>query len=81
VVVQHRHETRESGQDHRDVQLFVVSKRDSFEKDERRQKWQKYVKFEVFTAVTMKNVVFWDIKPEFILHRRHITSPLQSPAS
>jgi hypothetical protein len=31
------------------------------------------------TAVTMKNVVFWDIKTQFVLHRRHITSPLQSP--
>jgi hypothetical protein len=29
----------------------------------------------------MKNVVFWDIKPQFVLHRRHITSPLQSPVS
>jgi hypothetical protein len=29
----------------------------------------------------MKNGVFWDIKTEFVLHRRHITSPLQSPAS
>jgi hypothetical protein len=38
------------------------------------------VRSEVFTAVTMKNVVFWDIKPQFVLHRRHITSPLQSPA-
>jgi hypothetical protein len=28
----------------------------------------------------MKNVVFWDIKTQFLLHRRHITSPLQSPA-
>jgi hypothetical protein len=25
--------------------------------------------------------VFWDIKPHFVLHRRHITSPLQSPTS
>jgi hypothetical protein len=41
----------------------------------------KHVRFEVFTAVTMKNVVFWDINPQFVLHRRHITSPLQSPAS
>jgi hypothetical protein len=40
-----------------------------------------YVRFEVFTAVTMKNVVFWDIKTQFVLHRRHITSPLQSAAS
>jgi hypothetical protein len=39
-----------------------------------------YVRFEVFTAVTMKNVIFWDIKTQFILHRRHITSVLQSPA-
>jgi hypothetical protein len=38
------------------------------------------VGFEVFTAVTMKNVVFWDIETQFVLHRRHITSPLQSPA-
>jgi hypothetical protein len=29
----------------------------------------------------MKNVVFWDIKTQFVLHRRHITSALQSPAS
>jgi hypothetical protein len=38
-------------------------------------------KIEAFTAVTMKNVVFWDIKTQFVLPRRHITSPLQSPAS
>jgi hypothetical protein len=29
----------------------------------------------------MKNAVFWDIKTQFVLHRRHITSPLQSPES
>jgi hypothetical protein len=38
------------------------------------------VRFEVFTAVTMKNVVFWDMKTQFVPHRRHITSPLKSPA-
>jgi hypothetical protein len=27
------------------------------------------VRLEVFTAVTMKNAVFWDIKPLFVLHR------------
>jgi hypothetical protein len=32
------------------------------------------------TGVAMKNVVFWDIRTHFVLHRRHITSPLQSPA-
>jgi hypothetical protein len=36
--------------------------------------------FEVSKAVTMKNAVFWDTKAEFVLHRRHITSPLHSPA-
>jgi hypothetical protein len=40
----------------------------------------EFVNSEVFTAVTMKNVVFLDIKPQFELHRRHITSPLQKPA-
>jgi hypothetical protein len=29
----------------------------------------------------MKNAVSWDIKPQFVPHRRHITSSLQSPAS
>jgi hypothetical protein len=32
-------------------------------------------------AVTMKNVVFRDINTQFVPHRRHITSPVQSPAS
>jgi hypothetical protein len=36
------------------------------------------VRFRGFTEVTMKNAVFWDIKTQFVLHRRHITSPLQS---
>jgi hypothetical protein len=36
------------------------------------------LRFEVLTAVTMKNAVFWDIKTQFVLHRRHITSPLES---
>jgi hypothetical protein len=29
----------------------------------------------------MKNVAFWNIRTQFVLHRRHITSPLESPAS
>jgi hypothetical protein len=29
----------------------------------------------------MKNVVFWDIKTPFVPYRKHITSPLQNPAS
>jgi hypothetical protein len=37
-------------------------------------------RFEFFTAVTMKNAVFWDIKTQFITHRNHITSLLHSPA-
>jgi hypothetical protein len=40
-----------------------------------------YFKFEVFTAVTMKNVFFWHTKTQFVLHTRNITSPLQSPAT
>jgi hypothetical protein len=28
----------------------------------------------------MKNAIFWDIKTQFVTHRRYITSPLQSPA-
>jgi hypothetical protein len=39
------------------------------------------VRFEVVTAVTMKDVVFWDIKTQFVLHSRQITPLLQSPAS
>jgi hypothetical protein len=35
------------------------------------------VRFEIFTAVNMKNVVFWGIKAQFVPHRRHITSPLR----
>jgi hypothetical protein len=31
--------------------------------------------------ITKKNVLFWDIKTQFVLHRRQITSPLQNPAS
>jgi hypothetical protein len=36
------------------------------------------VRFEALTAVTMKVGVFWDIKSQFVLHRRHIMSPTQS---
>jgi hypothetical protein len=31
-------------------------------------------------AVTMKNVFLSDIKTQFVLHRKHIASPLQSAA-
>jgi hypothetical protein len=41
---------------------------------------QNYVRFEVFKAVIMKNAVSWDIKTQFVPHRRHITSPLHSSA-
>jgi hypothetical protein len=39
-----------------------------------------YVRFEFFTAVAMKNVVFCDIKPQFVLHKKDVLSPLLSPA-
>jgi hypothetical protein len=41
----------------------------------------RHVRFMVFTTLTLRNAVFWDIKTQLVLHRRHITSPLQSPAS
>jgi hypothetical protein len=34
------------------------------------------VPFEVFTAVTMNNAIFWDIRTQYVPHRRHITSVL-----
>jgi hypothetical protein len=37
------------------------------------------VRCEVFTAVTMKNAVFWNIETHYVPHRRHITTPLLSP--
>jgi hypothetical protein len=42
--------------------------------------YDSHLGFEIFTAETIKNVVFWDVKSQFVPHRRHITSPLQSPA-
>jgi hypothetical protein len=39
------------------------------------------IQIDVLTAVTRKNVDFWDIKTQLVPHRRHIISPLQSPAS
>jgi hypothetical protein len=41
---------------------------------------QLRVRFEVITALIMKNVVFWDIKTQFFPHRGHIASPLQIKA-
>jgi hypothetical protein len=38
------------------------------------------VTFEAFMVVIMRNAVFWDIKSQFVLHRRHITSLLHRPA-
>jgi hypothetical protein len=37
-------------------------------------------RFEVFTAVTMKNPAFLDVKSQFIPHRKYITPQLQRPA-
>jgi hypothetical protein len=39
-----------------------------------------HVRFEVLTAVTMKNAVFWDIKTLFVPHKKYVTSLLQSQA-
>jgi hypothetical protein len=40
-----------------------------------------YIRFEVFTAVTLKNAIFWDIKAQFTPDKKHNMSPLKSPAS
>jgi hypothetical protein len=40
-----------------------------------------YVRFEIFTAMTMKKVVFWNIKTELLPHRKHIGFPLHIPAA
>jgi hypothetical protein len=37
-----------------------------------------YVRFEVFTAVTMKHAVVWDTKTQFVLHKEPITSATES---
>jgi hypothetical protein len=37
------------------------------------------VRLEVSAAATTRNAVFWDIKTQFIPHRKHIASPLHSP--
>jgi hypothetical protein len=39
------------------------------------------VRFEVFTAVTIKNVVFWDIKTQFVLHSRRKATGRDHPKS
>jgi hypothetical protein len=31
-------------------------------------------RFQVFRAVTMKNTVFWDIRTQFVPHRKHYVS-------
>jgi hypothetical protein len=45
--------------------------------------WLVDIPVQGFSAITltMKNGVLWYIKTQFVLHRRHNTSPLQSPAS
>jgi hypothetical protein len=30
-----------------------------------------HARFEVFTAVSMTNIVFWDIKTQIVPHRKH----------
>jgi hypothetical protein len=36
--------------------------------------FEKYVRFEVFTALNMKNAVVWDIRTQFVPHRKHYLS-------
>jgi hypothetical protein len=57
------------------------------EDDSTIEKWATFwmnlsiLRFEVFTAVTMKNAFSLNIKTQFVPHTRHITSLQQSPAS
>jgi hypothetical protein len=44
-----------------------------------RHSWKPKIKLE--KSINIKNAVFWDIKTQFVLHRRHLTSLLLSPAS
>jgi hypothetical protein len=30
--------------------------------------------------VSVKTAIFWDIKTQFVPYRKHITSPLETPA-
>jgi hypothetical protein len=47
---------------------------------EHKKLFRNYVRFHVFTAVAMKNAVFYDIKIQFAPHRKHVMSPLKSQA-
>jgi hypothetical protein len=40
----------------------------------KQQRFGNLIRFEVFMAVTMKNVVLWDIKTHFIPHRKHVSA-------
>jgi hypothetical protein len=40
------------------------------------QQFRNDVRFEDFTAVIMKNAFFWDIKTQFLPHRKNLASPL-----
>jgi acetolactate synthase small subunit len=55
---------------------LVTSLRKFVEVIEKQQ--SRYIRFEVLTAVTVENVVFWDIKTQFVPHSTNITSLLQS---
>jgi hypothetical protein len=39
---------------------------------------RKIVRFEAFTAATVKNAVFLDVKTQYVPHRKRITSPFES---
>jgi hypothetical protein len=63
-------------------QFLILHEKEIYARSKEYQRIRRIalVRCEVFTAVTMKNAVIWDIKTQFVLHRRHITFPLQSPA-
>jgi hypothetical protein len=61
-------------------ELHTTSREIKFSRQDEENDFYR-VRFEVFTAVTMKNVIVWCAETQFVFHRRHITSPLQRPAS
>jgi hypothetical protein len=56
----------------------IVSAPDDDEDDDDCAAICEHVRFEVFAAVTMKNVVFWDIETQFVPHRRLYVSTTES---
>jgi hypothetical protein len=58
----------------RTINDYIVEKQRLTLREVHQKVEKNSVRFEVLTAVTMKNDVFWDIKTQFVPHRRHYVS-------